>query len=318
MAAETLFDVAVIGAGPGGYTAAIRAAQLGLRVACVDDWRNDKGGPAPGGTCTNIGCIPSKALLHSSENFENAKRHFGDHGIRIESVAIDVEKMLARKATVVRQNNEGILYLFKKNKITFFHGRGRFEARGPDGYRIAVADAADTVLSAPHVIVATGSVARPLPGLAFDETRVLSNDGALAIPQVPRRLGVIGAGVVGLQLGVDIEGVDVPAGAIKVRYLDSNKEAQALECDKLIVSIGRLPNTEGLNGPAVGLKLDDRGFIEVDANCRTAVPGVWAIGDVVRGPMLAHKAEEEAVAVAETIAGQHGHVDLDTIPWVIY
>src|SRR5882762_6836636 len=165
MAAETLFDVAVIGAGPGGYTAAIRAAQLGLRVACVDDWRNDKGGPAPGGTCTNIGCIPSKALLHSSENFENAKRHFGDHGIRIESVAIDVEKMLARKATVVRQNNEGILYLFKKNKITFFHGQGRFEARSPDGYRIAVADAANTVLSAPHVIVATGSVARPLPGL---------------------------------------------------------------------------------------------------------------------------------------------------------
>ena len=137
MAAETLFDVAVIGAGPGGYTAAIRAAQLGLRVACVDDWRNDKGGPAPGGTCTNIGCIPSKALLHSSENFENAKRHFGDHGIRIESLAIDVEKMLARKATVVRQNNEGILYLFKKNKITFFHGQGRFEARSPDGVTVA-------------------------------------------------------------------------------------------------------------------------------------------------------------------------------------
>src|SRR6266481_7783209 len=201
MAAETLFDVAVIGAGPGGYTAAIRAAQLGLRVACVDDWRKDKGGPAPRGNCTNIGCIPSKALLHSSENFENAKRHFGDHGIRIESVAIDVEKMLARKATVVRQNNEGILYLFKKNKITFFHGQGRFEARSPDGYRIAVADAANTVLSAPHVIVATGSVSRPLPGLAFDETRVLSNDGALVIPQVPRRLGVIGAGVVGLELG---------------------------------------------------------------------------------------------------------------------
>ncbi|HWY73289.1 MAG TPA: FAD-dependent oxidoreductase, partial [Burkholderiaceae bacterium] len=168
MAAETLFDVVVIGAGPGGYTFAIRAAQLGLRVACVDAWRNDKGGPAPGGTCTNIGCIPSKALLHSSENFENAKHHFGDHGIRIESVAIDVEKMLARKATVVRQNNEGILYLFKKNKITFFHGQGRFEARSADGYRIAVSGAADAMLSAPHVIVATGSVARPLPGLAFD------------------------------------------------------------------------------------------------------------------------------------------------------
>ena len=362
MAAETVFDVVVIGAGPGGYTAAIRAAQLGLRVACVDAWRNDKGGPAPGGTCTNIGCIPSKALLHSSEHFENAKRHFGDHGIRIESVAIDVEKMLARKATVVRKNNEGILYLFKKNKITFFHGQARFEARSADGYRIAVAGA-DTMLSAPQVVIATGSVPRPLPGVAFDEKRVLSNDGALAIPQVPRRLGVIGAGVVGLelgsvwrrlgaevtmlealpaflpaadeqiarealkqftrqglkiQLGVDIEGVDVAGDAIKVRYLDSNKAAQALECDKLIVSIGRLPTTEGLNGQAIGLKLDERGFIEVDASCQTAVAGVWAIGDVVRGPMLAHKAEEEAVAVAETIAGQHGHVDLDMIPWVIY
>jgi dihydrolipoamide dehydrogenase len=361
MAADNQFDVVVIGAGPGGYTAAIRAAQLGLRVACVDDWRNEKGGPAPGGTCTNIGCIPSKALLHSSENFENAKRHFGDHGIRMESLAIDVEKMVARKAAVVRQNNDGILYLFKKNKITFFHGRGGFEGRSADAYRIAVAG--DTVLSAPQVIVATGSVARPLPGLPFDEKRVLSNDGALAIPRVPPRLGVIGAGVVGLelgsvwrrlgaevtllemlpaflpaadeqiareafkqltrqglkiQLGVNIEGVDNGSEAIKVRYLDSSKAAQVLECDKLIVSIGRLPNTEGLNAGAVGLKLDDRGFIEVDDACRTSAPGVWAIGDVVRGPMLAHKAEEEAVAVAETIAGQHGHVDLETIPWVIY
>ena len=362
MAADNLFDVVVIGAGPGGYTAAIRAAQLGLRVACVDDWRNEKGGPAPGGTCTNIGCIPSKALLHSSEHFENAKRHFGDHGIRIESLGIDVEKMVGRKAAIVRQNNEGILYLFKKNKVAFFHGRGSFEGRSADAYRISVAGS-DTALSARQVIVATGSVARPLPGLPFDEKRVLSNDGALAIPQVPRRLGVIGAGVVGLelgsvwrrlgaevtllemlpaflpaadeqiarealkqltrqglkiQLGIHIEGVDTATDSIKVRYLDSNKGAQILECDKLIVSIGRLPNTEGLNAQAVGLKLDERGFIEVDDACRTAVPGVWAIGDVVRGPMLAHKAEEEAVAVAETIAGQHGHVDLETIPWVIY
>jgi dihydrolipoamide dehydrogenase len=361
-AADNSFDVIVIGAGPGGYTAAIRAAQLGLRVACVDDWRNEKGGPALGGTCTNIGCIPSKALLHSSENFENAKRHFADHGIRIESIAIDVEKMLARRASVVRQNNEGILFLFKKNKITFFHGKASFEARGADAHRIAVKGDTEAMLSASQVIVATGSVARPLPGLAFDEMRVLSNDGALAIPQVPRRLGVIGAGVVGLelgsvwrrlgaevtllealpaflpaadeqiarealkqmtrqgmkiQMGVHIEGVDAGDG-LKVRYLDANKAAQTLECDKLIVSIGRLPNTEGLNGQAVGLRLDERGFIEVDASCRTAVPGVWAIGDVVRGPMLAHKAEEEAVAVAETIAGQHGHVDFETIPWVIY
>jgi dihydrolipoyl dehydrogenase len=362
MAADNFFDVVVIGGGPGGYTAAIRAAQLGLRTACVDDWSNDKGGPALGGTCTNIGCIPSKALLHSSENFENAKRHFPDHGIRIESIAIDIEKMQTRRAGVVRQNNEGILYLFRKNKVTFFHGRARFEGRAADGYRIAVAGG-DTMFSASQVIVATGSIARPLPGLAFDETRVLSNDGALAIPEVPRRLGVIGAGVVGLelgsvwrrlgaevtmlealpaflpaadeqiareafkqmtrqglkiQLGVNIEGVDSGADAIKVRYLDASKAPQTLECDKLIVSIGRLATTEGLNGQAVGLALDERGFIEVDTNCRTAVPGIWAIGDVVRGPMLAHKAEEEGIAVAETIAGQHGHVDYETIPWVIY
>jgi len=362
MSTDNRFDVVVIGGGPGGYTAAIRAAQLGLRVACVDAWRSDKGGPALGGTCTNVGCIPSKALLHSSENYENATRHFADHGIRIESAAIDVPRMLARKSGIVRQNNDGILYLFKKNKVTLFHGSGRFEGRDGQALRVAVTGA-DAVLSAPHVVVATGSVARPLPGLAFDEQRVLSNDGALSIGQVPRRLGVIGAGVIGLelgsvwrrlgadvtllealpaflpaadeqiarealkrftrqglkiQLGVAIEGVDAGADTIRVRYLDASKAAQALECDRLIVSIGRLPNTEGLNGDAVGLKTDARGFIEVDADCRTAVPGVWAIGDVVRGPMLAHKAEEEGVAAAETIAGQHGHTDLETIPWVIY
>jgi dihydrolipoamide dehydrogenase len=359
---DTQFDVIVIGAGPGGYTGAIRAAQLGLRVACVDDWRNAKGGPAPGGTCTNIGCIPSKALLQSSENYEHAKRHFADHGILIETIAIDVEKMLARKAAIVRQNNDGILYLFKKNRVTFFHGVGRFEGRDQGGYRIGVSGI-DEVLIAPQVVIATGSTARPLPGVAFDEVRVLSNDGALSIRDIPRRLGVVGAGVIGLemgsvwrrlgaevtllealpafmpavdeqiareafklmtrqglkfQLGVSIEGVDVAADVIKVRYLDSSKAAQTLECDKLIVSVGRLPNTEGLNGQAVGLKLDARGFIEVDSQCRTALPGVWAIGDVVRGPMLAHKAEDEAVAVAETIAGQHGHVDLEIIPWVVY
>ena len=362
--ADNRFDVIVIGAGPGGYTGAIRAAQLGLRVACVDAWRNEKGGPAPGGTCTNIGCIPSKALLHSSEHFENARRHFADHGIRIESIAIDVQKMLARKSTVVRQNNEGILYLFKKNRVSFFHGPARFEADANDVHRVSVAGAGEsTVLAAPHVVVATGSVARPLPGLEFDETRVLSNDGALSIAAVPQRLGVVGAGVVGLELGsvwrrlgaevtllemlpaflpaadeqiareahkqltrqgmkielgISIESVDAGADALRVRYQDAAKKAQQLECDKLIVSIGRLPYTEGLNPQAVGLKLDARGFIEVDAACRTGVEGIWAIGDVVRGPMLAHKAEEEAVAVAESIAGQHGHVDLETIPWVIY
>jgi len=362
MASDNVFDVIVIGAGPGGYTGAIRVAQLGLRVACVDAWSNEKGAPAPGGTCTNIGCIPSKALLQSSENFEQARLHFGDHGIRIEGIAVDVARMLARKSAVVRQNNEGILYLFKKNKVAFLHGTARFEGRDADGYRIAVSGA-DRTISASNVVIATGSVARPLAGVAFDEQRVLSNDGALSIKEVPRRLGVIGAGVVGLELGsvwrrlgadvtllealpaflpvadeqiarealklltrqglkfelgVSVDGVDAASDAIKVSYRDSAQAARTLECDRLIVSVGRLPYTEGLNGQAVGLKLDERGFIEVDEHCRTALPGVWAIGDVVRGPMLAHKAEEEAVAVAETIAGQHGHVDLDLVPWVIY
>ncbi len=362
MTSDNRFDVIVIGAGPGGYTAAIRAGQLGLRVACVDAWRDDKGGPALGGTCTNIGCIPSKALLHSSEHFENAQRHFGEHGIRVETVSMDVDRMLARKRAIVRRSNEGILYLFKKNGVTLFHGTGRFEGREADALRVGVAGT-ETRLTAAHVIVATGSNARALPGVPFDETRVLSNDGALSIGSVPRRLGVIGAGVIGLELGsvwrrlgaevtmlealptflpaadeqiarealkqftkqglkihfgVAIDGVEARGDAVTVRYQSSARAAETLECDRLIVSIGRVPNTDGLNAQAVGLKLDERGLIEVDAGCRTTVPGVWAIGDVVRGPMLAHKAEEEGVAVAETIAGQHGHVDLDTIPWVIY
>jgi dihydrolipoamide dehydrogenase len=359
---DSQFDVVVIGAGPGGYVAAIRAAQLGLRVACIDAWTNAKGGPAPGGTCTNVGCIPSKALLQSSENFEHAGRHFGDHGIRVDGVAIDVAKMMARKSTIVRQNNDGILYLFKKNGVKFFHGLGRFEGRAGQGFRVGVAGQPEP-LSARHVVIATGSNARALPGVPFDETRVLSNDGALAIDAVPRRLGVVGAGVIGLEmgsvwrrlgaevtllealpsflpsvdeqiakeafklmtrqglkieLGVRIEGVDSAGDAVAVRYLDAAGASRTLPCDRLIVSVGRVPNTEGLNVEGVGLKLDERGFVPVDAGCRTDVPGIWAVGDVVRGPMLAHKAEEEGVAVAETIAGQHGHVDLDIIPWVVY
>ncbi len=359
---DTAFDVVVIGAGPGGYVAAIRAAQLGLRVACVDAWRNAKGGPAPGGTCTNIGCIPSKALLQSSENYEQARHHFGDHGIRIDGIGMDIGKMLSRKATIVRQNNEGILYLFKKNGVSFFHGQARFEGRNDKGYQIGV-EGAGATLAARHVVIATGSTARALAGVPFDEVRVLSNDGALSMDAVPPRLGVIGAGVIGLemgsvwrrlgsevtllealpsflpvvdepiakealkqltrqglkiQLGVRVEGVDAGTDALTVRYLDSAGKSQRLDCERLIVSVGRVPNTQGLHGEAIGLALDDRGFVVVDENCRTGLDGVWAIGDVVRGPMLAHKAEEEGVAVAETIAGQHGHVDLDLVPWVVY
>lgn len=357
------FDVVVIGGGPGGYIGAIRAAQLGMNVACIDEWKNDKGGPAPGGTCTNVGCIPSKALLQSSEHFEQAAHHFGDHGITLSDLKMDVARMVARKNTVVKQNNDGILYLFKKNKVSFFHGRGSFVKAAEGGYEVAVAGAANETLLAKHVIVATGSNARQLPGAPFDEEQILSNDGALRIPSVPKRLGVVGSGVIGLEMGsvwrrlgaevtilealpgflgaadeqvakeaqkafvkqglkfefgVKIGEVKTDKRGVSVAYTNAKGEAATLAVDKLIVSIGRVPNTIGLNPDAVGLKLDERGAIVVDDECRTNLPNVWAVGDVVRGPMLAHKAEEEGVAVAERIAGQHGHVNFNTIPWVIY
>jgi len=195
------FDVVVIGGGPGGYVAAIRAAQLGFSTACIDEWKNDKGGPAPGGTCTNVGCIPSKALLQSSEHFEHAGHAFADHGIGLDNLSIDVAKMLGRKDTVVKQNNDGILYLFKKNKVTFFHGRGSFVKAAEGGYEIAVTGATSESITGKHIILATGSNARSLPGAAFDEEKILSNDGALRIGAVPKRLGVIGSGVIGLEMG---------------------------------------------------------------------------------------------------------------------
>ncbi|MGJ7579620.1 dihydrolipoyl dehydrogenase [Variovorax sp. RHLX14] len=357
------FDVVVIGGGPGGYIAAIRAAQLGYNVACVDEWKNSKGGPAPGGTCTNVGCIPSKALLQSSEHFEQAGHSFADHGINVQGLSLDIEKMLARKDTVVKQNNDGILYLFKKNKIAFFHGRASFVKTDETGYEIKVTGAAEESISGKHIVVATGSNARSLAGAEFDEEFILSNDGALRIGAVPKKLGLIGAGVIGLEmgsvwrrlgaevtvleglptflgavdeqiakeakksfdkqglkieLGVKIGEVKKGADGVSIAYTTAKGEAQTLDVDRLIVSIGRVPNTIGLNAEAVGLALDERGAITVDDECRTNLPNVWAIGDVVRGPMLAHKAEEEGVAVAERIAGQHGHVNFNTVPWVIY
>ncbi len=357
------FDVIVIGAGPGGYIAAIRAAQLGFNVACIDEWKNTSGGPAPGGTCTNVGCIPSKALLQSSEYFDHANHQFADHGINVKGVSIDVAKMVARKDAVVKQNNDGILYLLKKNKISFFHGRGAFAKSVEGGYEIKVSGAAEEVLVGKQIIVATGSTARALPGTPFDEQLILSNDGALRIGAVPKKLGLIGSGVIGLEMGsvwrrlgaevTILEGLPTFLGAVdeqiakeahkafvkqglkielnakvgeiktskkgvSVAWTNAKGEAQTLDVDKLIVSIGRVPNTTGLNVEAVGLKLDERGMVVADDECRTNLPGVWAVGDVVRGPMLAHKAEEEGVAVAERIAGQHGHVNFNTIPWVIY
>jgi dihydrolipoamide dehydrogenase len=357
------FDVIVIGGGPGGYIAAIRAAQLGFSVACIDEWKNDKGGPAPGGTCTNVGCIPSKALLQSSEHFDQAGHHFADHGIGLSNLTMDIAKMQGRKDTVVKQNNDGILYLLKKNKVSFFHGRGSFVKATEGGYEIAVVGAANENLTGKHIVLATGSNARSLPGAPFDEETILSNDGALKMGAVPAKLGVIGAGVIGLEMGsvwrrlgaevtvlealpVFLGAVDeqiakeahkaftkqglkinlgVKIGEIKqakkgvnIAYTDAKGEAQTLSVDKLIISIGRTANTIGLNAEAVGLKLDERGTIAVDDHCKTNLPNVWAVGDAVRGPMLAHKAEEEGVAVAERIAGQHPHVNFNTVPWVIY
>jgi len=357
------FDVVVIGAGPGGYTAAIRAAQLGFMVACIDDWKTAEGKPAPGGTCTNVGCIPSKALLQSSENYEHAGHAFAEHGIEVKGLALNLGQMLARKDKVVRQNNDGIVYLFKKNKIAFFNGTGSFAAAdGSAGWRIAVSGAGDQTLAAKHVIIATGSKPRALPGAPFDNRFILDNEGALALSAVPKTLGVIGAGVIGLEMGsvwrrlgaevTVLEALPVFLGAadeqvakeawklfakqglsirlgctiskitvsqnVAVDYTDAEGKAETATFDRLIVSIGRVPHTAGLNAQRVGLTLDERGFVAVDDQCRTSLPNVWAIGDVVRGPMLAHKAEEEAVAVAERIAGQHGHVDFNTVPWVIY
>ena len=314
------FDVIVIGAGPGGYIGAIRAAQLGMNVACIDEWKTADGKPAPGGTCTNVGCIPSKALLQSSEHYEHAGKHFGEHGISLSNLKMDVAKMIGRKDAVVKQNNDGILYLFKKNKVTFFHGRGSFVKAVDGGYEIAVAGDKPETLTAKQVIVATGSNARPLPGVAFDEEIILSNDGALRIGAVPKKLGVIGSGVIGLEMGsvwrrvgadvtvleglptflgavdeqiakeakkaLDKQGLKIELGVkvgevktgkkgVSVAYTNAKGEAQTLEVDKLIVSVGRVPNTTGLNPEAVGLKLDERGAIVVDDDCKTNLPGVW-------------------------------------------
>jgi dihydrolipoamide dehydrogenase len=359
------FDVVVIGGGPGGYVAAIRAAQLGLSTACIDNWQNAKGGPALGGTCTNVGCIPSKALLQSSEHFEMAGHGFAEHGVKVGGLELDLGQMQKRKDKVVTQNNDGITYLFKKNKVTPFLGRGSFVGKAEGGWEIVVKreGAADESLVAKHVIVATGSNPRALPGAPFDENLILSNTGALAIPAVPKSLCLIGAGVIGLEMGsvwrrlgaqvtvlealpaflgavdetiakearkaFDKQGLSITLGVkitkvapgkddVTIEWTDAQGAAQKATFDRLIVSIGRVPNTDGLNPQAIGLAVDERGFVAVDDDCRTNVENVWAIGDVVRGPMLAHKAEEEGVAVAERIVGQKPHVDFNTVPWVIY
>jgi dihydrolipoamide dehydrogenase len=358
------FDVAVIGAGPGGYVAAIRCGQLGLSVACIDDFKNGKGQPALGGTCLNVGCIPSKALLESSENYERVVHKFSEHGIRAEKVSIDVPTMVARKDKIVEVSTNGIAALFNKNKVSWLHGRGRLLA-GADPWRIEVGNGERTeTVEAKHVIIATGSLPRQIPQAPVDNERILDNAGALSMTEVPKRLGVVGAGVIGLEMGsvwrrlgaevtllealpaflpavdeqvakeaariftrnlglkietgVKIQEVKQTKKELSVVYESSSGMKQTLAVDKLIVAVGRVPNVQGLGAEEVGLKLDDRGRIDVDEHCRTNLDNVWAIGDAVRGPMLAHKSSEEGVMVAERIAGQAGHVNMDTIPWVIY
>jgi len=362
MSKEFDVDVLVIGGGPGGYVAAIRAAQLGFRTACCESnpYADPKGEPRLGGTCLNVGCIPSKALLHTSHLFEEASHGFEDQGISVGKPKIDVAKMVGRKNRIVDQLTGGIKGLFRKNKVTLLNGHGSFVAPFGEGWQLKVGN--DTV-TARQVIVATGSKARHLDGIPVDNKIVCDNVGALDLDAVPKKLAVIGAGVIGLEMGSvwrrlgaevtvlealpdflsladqDVakealklftkQGLDIRLGCtigevkvtkkgVSIAYTDKSGEAQKLDADRLIVSVGRVPNTDGLNAEAVGLKLNGRGMIEVDEHCRTNLPGVWAVGDVVRGPMLAHKAMEEAVMVAELISGQAGHCNLDLVPWVIY
>ena len=364
------FDVVVIGAGPGGYIAAVRAAQLGFRTACIESWKNPAGALKLGGTCLNVGCIPSKALLASSEEFENIAHHAADHGIEVSAPRIDVSKMQARKDAIVDKMTKGIEFLFRKNKITWLKGHGSFVSSADGIVTLKIAgESGEQTVEAANVIIATGSKARRLANVETDNVLVCDNEGALAFDEVPKRLGVIGAGVIGLELGsvwrrlgsevtvleslptflgacdegvakeawkqftkqgLKIElGVSISSVAIDeskkgkargviVEYTDAKGEPHKLDVDRLIVSIGRVPNTDGLNLEAIGLSTTDRGVIEVDAQLRTAVPNVYAIGDVIRGPMLAHKAEDEGVMAAEIIAGQKPHIDYNCIPWVIY
>lgn len=364
------FDVIVIGAGPGGYIAAIRAAQLGFKVACIEKWLDPAGKPALGGTCLNVGCIPSKALLASSEAYVQASHELHEHGVSVSEVKLNLHKMLDRKNAIVSKMTQGIEFLFRKNKVTWLKGHGRFSGRDGELLQLEVdqADGKVEAVTARHVIIATGSKARHLPDVKVDNVLVADNEGALSFDSVPKKLTVIGAGVIGLELGsvwrrlgaevtvlemlpsflgacdaavsreaqkifsrqglkfelgVRIDKVATKAGkpgkgSVTVEYQTAEGKAQTLTSDRLILSIGRVPNTDGLGLEKIGLKVDERGFIPVDDHCATPVPNVWAVGDVVRGPMLAHKGEEEGVAVAERIAGQKPHIDYNCIPYVIY
>ncbi len=359
------FDVVVIGGGPGGYVAAIRAAQLGLKTACIDAGIGKDGKPALGGTCLRVGCIPSKALLDSSRQFHNLTHMFAVHGISADNPKMDIGTMIGRKDAIVKQFTGGIAMLFKANKVTPIYGFGTLQPGNVIKVRLhgeGGQDGSEIELKATNVILAPGSDSIELPFAKFGE-HIVDNVGALDFDKIPKRLGVIGAGVIGLELGsvwkrlgsdviilealpellagadADIakaaarefkkQGLDIRLGAkvsktevkkdgVHVTYTTADGKDEALVFDKLLVSVGRRAATKGLLADGTGVRLDPRGMIEVDAHNHTGVDGVWAIGDCVRGPMLAHKASEEGIAVAELIAGLPGHVNLDTVPWVIY
>ncbi len=355
------FDVIVIGGGPAGYPAAIRAAQNGLKAACIDNWKNYDGSATFGGTCLNAGCIPSKALLESSELFHRAQSEFASHGIKTGAVSVDIAAMQKRKAGIVKTMTGGIVQLLKSAGVTAMQGHGKLLPNRQ--VEFTAHDGSKQTLSARHVVLASGSQPMPLKSAPFDGKHIVDSWGALEFDSVPKRLGVIGAGVIGLELGsvwrrlgaevvvleampgflamadqqlskealkhfkkqgldirlgAKVTGASVKSGAVDVTYTDSSDATQSLTVDKLIVCIGRRPYTDNLLADGTGVKLDARGFIEVDEHCHTGVENVWAVGDCVRGPMLAHKGKEEGVAVADRIAGLYSHVNYDAIPSVIY
>ncbi|MBI1733463.1 MAG: dihydrolipoyl dehydrogenase [Gammaproteobacteria bacterium] len=361
--ANRKFDVVVIGGGPGGYVAAIRCAQLGLSTACIEGWLNESGKPALGGTCLNVGCIPSKALLDSSHHYSFIRHEAAEHGINAPGATVDVNRMLARKNRIVQGFTQGVAGLLRKNKVEWLQGFGKLlPDRQVEVTPVAQESTQPYTVAAAHIIIATGSVPARIPPAPVDNELIVDSTGALAFTDVPRRLGIIGAGVIGLELGsvwnrlgskvvvlealteflptadrqiageaekiLRNQGLDIRLGAKVTGTASNNREVtvnlespegkQQLAVDRLIVAVGRRPNTARLGAADVGLKLDESGFVDVDDNCRTNLPGVFAIGDVVRGPMLAHKASEEGIAVAERIAGRHGHMNYGNIPWVIY
>ena len=353
---ENNFDLVVIGGGPGGYVCAIRAAQLGLKTACVES----RG--ALGGTCLNVGCIPSKSLLNLSENFHKAKKDFNQQGIEIEGIKLNIEKMMANKNKSIQVLTKGVEFLFKKNKITYFKGKGVLFSK--NDIVIYESNNKRINIKTKNIVVATGSEAASLPGINIDEKNIVSSTGALSFEKVPKKLAVIGGGYIGLEMGSvwsrlgsevtvieyldyitpgmdreisnefqkiltkqgikfkmgsKVDSVNSNKNAVSIKYTNvKNSKEDIIEVDKVLVSVGRKPYTEGLNLTKVGVKKDNKGRIEVNKKLQTTVNNIYAIGDVIKGPMLAHKAEEEGIAVAETLAGQAGHVNYDVIPGVVY